>query len=764
MTTGMKSTSVCLALLFTFAQTFGQEPPLLPLIPLPVSVVRTGDYFTVSSETAIRALDRSLEDEAVALARSIGQQNGVPVKIIIGGVPADNNIVLEPVVDSLLGTEGYRLSVTQRRIILRGTGAGIYYGGQTIRQLLPAGVGKEIRIPGVEITDYPRYRWRGMHLDVGRHFFPKEFLKKYIDGLALYKLNTFHLHLTDDQGWRVQIKKYPRLTTVGAFRKGSMIGPYSAQKFDSLLYGGFYTQDEIRELVAYAAKRHVTIVPELEMPGHSLAALASYPELSCTGGPFEVGKAWGVYDDVYCPTEGTFTFLENVLSEICDLFPGRYIHIGGDEVPKTRWKACSHCQNLIKQKGLKDENGLQSYFTRRIETYLNGRGKQIIGWDEILEGGLAPNAAVMSWRGTQGGIAAARQKHLVVMTPGDFCYFDYYQGNPQTEPLAIGGYTTVEKVYSYNPTPTELSPEEQSYILGAQGNVWTEYITSPEQVEYMAFPRIAALAEVVWTPQTARRYGDFRSRLLAHLPLLDSLPVNYSHAIYEVTLRLRSSDDHAGLTVGLETALDSNCIRYTVDGSDPTAQSPAYRAPFQIKEPRTLKATYWENGRRKSPVVEQPFFINLSTGKPVQLAVQADQKYPGHGPATLVDGIRGDTARFGLHWIGFSGSNLNATIDLGAQTTFSKIRTAFFDGEGSWIHLPRHLSLFAGADSSHMTKLMELTAAQIRSAGMSVILDFGRQTARFVRLVAENAGVIPDGKPGAGNPAWLFVDEIAIEE
>jgi hexosaminidase len=396
-----------------------------------------------------------------------------------------------------------------------------------------------------------------MHLDVCRHFFPKEFIKRYIDFLSMYKMNTFHWHLTDDQGWRIEIKKYPKLTQIGAWRKATLIGHYSQfpHIYDSTLYGGFYTQDEIKEIIKYASDRNITIVPEIEMPGHSLAAIASYPELSCTGNPQQVAADWGEFEDVYCPTEETFTFLENVLSEVIDLFPGKYIHIGGDEVSKDSWKASKFCQDLIKREGLKDENGLQSYFVKRIEKFINSKGKTLIGWDEILEGGLAPNAVIMSWRGTQGGIDAARLGHDVVMSPGGYCYFDYYQGDPRSEPLAIGGYTTIEKVYSYEPVPTELTKSEQGRILGAQGNVWTEYIPDTKQVEYMVFPRIAALAEVLWSPKDKRNYDDFRDRLLTHFDYLNYFGINYSKAIFDLKMLLSPSELGNGTFVKLSSEL-----------------------------------------------------------------------------------------------------------------------------------------------------------------------------------------------------------------
>jgi hexosaminidase len=395
-------------------------------------------------------------------------------------------------------------------------------------------------IPAVKIFDSPRYVYRGMHLDVSRHFFPTEFIIKYIDLLALHKMNTFHWHLTDDQGWRIEIQKYPKLTQIGGFRKGTAIGlagtknaPYS---YDNIEYGGYYTQDEIRDVVAYAKKMHVNIIPEIELPGHSLAALAAYPEFGNTKGPFEVAKRWGIFSEIYSPTEATFGFLEDVLTEVIDLFPGKYIHIGGDEVLKKEWKESAYAQDLIQKNNLKDEHGLQSYFIGRIEQFLNSKGKDIIGWDEILEGGLTPNATVMSWRGVEGGIAAAKQNHRVIMTPGEYCYFDYYQvgGEEQKKERLTGSkrVLSLEKVYSFEPTPSELSVEESKYILGAQGNVWTEYMKNENQVEYMILPRMTALSEVLWSSQELREWKDFNKRLNYFTKRYDALGLNYAmHSI-----------------------------------------------------------------------------------------------------------------------------------------------------------------------------------------------------------------------------------------
>ena len=516
--------------LFIFLPTicFGQSN--LPIIPLPQKMEYHSGNFVLSSKTVIQSKNTS-SFEALYLKENIKNQTGLELQILAQAPKAVSKINLvfdvEGPVESNL-KEIYKLMVTNQSVTIKAEyNQGIFYGIQTFLQLIPSKNKAEIKIPCLEINDQPKFNWRGMHLDVCRHYFPITFIKKYIDYLAHYKMNTFHWHLTEDQGWRIEIKKYPKLTEIGAWRNGSMIGRYDDQKFDDIKYGGFYTQEEIKEVVAYASQRHVTIIPEIEMPGHSLAALAAYPELSCTGGPFEVGKKWGVFDDVYCPKEETFTFLENVLSEVLALFPSEYIHIGGDECPKTRWKSCANCQKLIKEKGLKDEHELQSYFIQRIEKFVNSKGRKIIGWDEILEGGLAPNAAVMSWRGTEGGIAAAKQKHYVVMTPGSHCYFDHYQGKPENEPLAIGGFTSLEKVYNFNPMPKELDLEEQKYILGAQANVWTEYILTPEQVEYMIMPRMSALAEVLWGTANPENFIDFKTRLQAQENWLKNNNINY---------------------------------------------------------------------------------------------------------------------------------------------------------------------------------------------------------------------------------------------
>ena len=441
--------------------------------------------------------------------------------------------------ENIVKAERYIMDITSRRILIKGDNAvGVFYGIQSLRQLLPPELEKpelaaglhNVRVSNIYIEDYPQFAYRGMHLDVARHFFDVDFIKKFIDLIALHKMNTFHWHLTEDQGWRIEIKKYPLLTEISAWRDETLIGHGGRPPFeyDGKRYGGFYTQDDVREIVAYAAERHITVIPEIEMPGHATAVLAAYPDLGCTGGPYEVITRWGVFEDVFCAgNDDTFEFLEDVLTEVIELFPSQYIHIGGDECPKTRWKECPKCQARIQEEGLADEYELQSYFIRRIENFLLGKGRNIIGWDEILEGGLAPQATVMSWRGVRGGIEAAQMGHDVIMTPTSHCYFDYYQADPENEPLAIGGYLPLSRVYEFNPIPLDLTEEQAKHIMGGQGNVWTEYMKTSDHVEYMAFPRAIALAEVLWTPNRKHNFDDFTQRLNHHFKRLDALGVNY---------------------------------------------------------------------------------------------------------------------------------------------------------------------------------------------------------------------------------------------
>ena len=530
--------------LFSFSCKKEYKQPELNIIPMPNNY-----YFQHKGEFVIDSHSRILVDtnkETLKTAEYLAnffKDHGLnlTIKNITNVDGIDNDIILRVFDNNKnIDTEGYKLKVNPNNLsIVAIDGAGLFYGVQTLIQLIPSSFlsnqMKSVKIPAWIINDYPRFKYRGMHLDVGRHFFPVSFIKQYLDMMAMYKFNTFHWHLTEDQGWRIEIKKYPKLTEIGAYRDSTLVGKYSdkPQKWDGKRYGGFYTQEQIREVVRYATERHITIIPEIEMPGHSLAALAAYPELACKPGPYRVATTWGVFPDIYCPKEQTFKFLEDVLTEVMELFPGKYIHIGGDEAPKERWKESKLCQQLIKKNGLKNEDELQTYFVERIEKFLNAHGRQLIGWDEILDGGLSPGATVMSWRGVEGGIAAAKAGHDAIMTPGRYCYFDHYQAGPDGEPIAFGGMTTLKDVYGYEPVPEELNKKEAKHILGAQGNVWTEYMTTPEKVEYMVLPRMAALSEVVWTNPENKSWNSFNRRIKDHFKRYKALGWNYCPKTYD---------------------------------------------------------------------------------------------------------------------------------------------------------------------------------------------------------------------------------------
>lgn len=515
------------------------DPPNISIIPRPVSILPASGDFLLVRQTVIYT-DSASQDLGRQLSDYLRPATGYPFEVKVG--PPDGSAIVLLRDSSLrsLGPEGYHLAVRDNRVTISAPeAAGIFYGIQSLRQLLPTAIFRAAVVTGVAwiapavlIEDYPRFTWRGAHLDVCRHFMPKEFVKKYIDLLALQKMNSFHWHLTEDQGWRIEIKRYPRLTQVGAWRKQTIVGRQTDDSgqwsFDGQRHGGYYTQDDIREIVAYAAARFVNVVPEIEMPGHSQAAIASYPELGVNGDQVEVWTMWGVTPNILNVEESTITFMQNVLTEVMALFPGPFIHIGGDEAWKREWQSSARVQQRMRQLGLKNEDELQSWFIHRMDDFLTKHGRRLVGWDEILEGGLAPNATVMSWRGTSGGITAARAGHDVVMAPGSHTYLDHYQSRDRnSEPLAIGGYTPIDTVYSFDPMPATLEPQYQKHILGAQAQVWTEYIKDPKEVEYMAFPRMVALAEALWTPTDRKDFSDFILRLGPELERLGNLDVNY---------------------------------------------------------------------------------------------------------------------------------------------------------------------------------------------------------------------------------------------
>lgn len=666
--------------------------------------------------------------------------------------------------------EGYVLSISPEQILIEvRSKKGAFYAVQSLRQLLPIeSEGKKIAIQCLEIKDEPRFSYRGMHLDVGRHMYSVDFIKKYIDLMAMLKMNTFHWHLTEDQGWRIEIKKYPKLQEVAAYRKETLQGHYSDQphQFDGKRYGGYYTQEQIKDIVAYAQQRQVTVIPEIEMPGHSQAAIAAYPELGCTGEKVEVATKWGVFEEVYCPKEATFKFLEDVIDEIVSLFPGKYIHIGGDEAPKTRWKNCNYCQQLIQKENLKDEHGLQSYFIRRMEKYINAKGKQIIGWDEILEGGLAPNATVMSWRGVKGAVQAAKEGHDVILTPTSHCYFDYYQSDNEHEPLAIGGFLPLEKVYSFNPIPEELNTNDVKHVLGAQGNVWTEYMPSEKKVEYMAFPRAIALSEVVWSSPEKKNYKDFIRRLEEFQHRLNALDVNYANHIYEVKGNL--NHNNGTLSYSLNTISDSYPIYYSIDGKEPNT---LYSEPIPIDSTITIKAGVYEMGlERKGEILTQKINMHKGVGAKITLNKKPHPSYNAGGTQALVNGISGNSKRYGdKEWLGFWGEDVEIDISFEKPLEINAISMRFYNGNGQWIYAPKKVSNELVLDNGFVVKtdyplndrdsLLVHSFMDIHKTG---IKKMGHKI-KTVKIIIPNYGVIPKGKQGAGHKAWTFIDEIIIE-
>lgn len=737
------------------------------IIPQPNFQQINDGYFVLSSTTQLVA-DETFDFSVDFLKQFVEQGSAIRFSEI-----ASNSKIIFQLDQTISSEEGYKLDISKNQItVLAKTDAGAFYAVQSLRQLLPEGLENQsfkddkIYLKVQHIEDAPRFAYRGMHLDVGRHFFSVEFIKKYMDMLALLKMNTFHWHLTEDQGWRIEIKKYPKLQSVAAWRDETLIGHYNdmPHRFDGTKYGGFYTQEEVKEIVAYAKSRHITVIPEIEMPGHSQAAIAAYPHLGCTGENPRVAKLWGVFVDIYCPKEETFAFLEDVLDEVLELFPSEYIHIGGDEAPKTRWKNCDSCQALIKKEGLKDEHELQSYFITRMEKYLNGKGRQIIGWDEILEGGLATNATVMSWRGVEGAVAAAKQGHKVIMTPTSHCYFDYYQSDNDREPLAIGGLLPLEKVYHFNPIPDGLTATEAQFVMGAQGNVWTEYMKNEQQVEYMAFPRAVALSEVLWTSERNKNYTDFVNRLEHFHKRMGALDIHFANHLYEIKGELLS--DENGSFYQLQSGETSKTIHFTTDDSEPAPQSEIYNNPISVNKNIHLKAAVFdENEKQLSTVFEETIKMHKAVGKKIELSVDPSKVYSGSGAAGLINGIQGSDKRYGdKEWLGFWGDDLEIIIDLGKIQEVRSISTRFFDAPGQWIYAPKDvmIKLINDLEDENEIGMSQLFIQEDKNI-IKIQHSFTGFEGRYIVISIKNYGTIPDGAQGAGHKAWLFVDEVFVE-
>ena len=748
------------------------------VIPLPQEVSLTQEKpFWLDGDVLIAYPENNalLQRNAEFLSEYIRQSTDYApkTKAIAAGEQVTNAITLglDP---GIANKEGYVLTTTPEGISINGqTENGVFYGIQTLRKSIPAEAkGATILIPAGEIKDEPRFPYRGMHLDVGRHFFPIEFIKKYIDLLALHNMNTFHWHLTEDQGWRIEIKKYPKLTEIGSQRSRTVIGK-NTQEYDNTPYGGFYTQEEAKEIVKYAQERYITVIPEVDLPGHMLAALAAYPELGCTSGPYEVCPRWGVFEDVLCiGNDKTMQFLEDVMSEIIEIFPSEYVHIGGDEAPRDRWKECPKCQARIKAEGLKAdknhtaEDRLQSYCMTRIEKFLNSKGRRIIGWDEILEGDVAPNATVMSWRGMEGGIEAAQLGHDVIMTPTSFCYFDYYQtADTQDEPLGIGGYVPIEKVYSLEPVPAALTKEQGKHILGAQANLWTEYIASTEHVEYMILPRMAALAEVQWTQPEKKDFKDFTTRLARLMKFYQRDGFNYAKHVFDLKADFTPDTDKKAVVVTLST-IDDAPIYYTLDGTEPDSASLKYTEPIAITETADFQAVVIRP-EGKSKVVSKKISFNKATYCPIELTFQPSEKYKFGGAVTLVDGMKGNDSYATGAWLGFVGGDVEAIIDLGQETEIKRVATSAVVDMSAWIMGSTGLMVSVSDDNKEFREVASKdipAETNIDKKGVeNYEITFEPVKARYVKVVIKRSPALPKGHAGEGKAAYMFIDEIEVD-
>lgn len=769
-------TGAVAAMAFLLPKTAMGQTADFNIIPQPQQVIADASApFVLNANTVIclQTNSQDMKRNASMLASYIKEATGIRPTIgkLVKGSPA---IVLS-IDKTISNAEGYKLNANAKQISIAGaSAAGVFYGIQTLRKSLPLCSGKatQVSIPAVQITDAPRFAYRGTHLDVSRHFVTTDSIRQFIDMLALHNINRFHWHLTDDQGWRIEIKKYPLLTAIGSKRAQTVIG-HNSGKYDGKPYSGYYTQKEIREIVKYAADRYITIVPEIDLPGHMQAALAAYPELGCTGGPYKVWEIWGISDDVLCAgNDKTMKFIDDVLKEVVGLFPSKYIHVGGDECPKVRWKDCPKCQARIKALHLEAKDGhsaeerLQSYVITHATKFLKSMGRNIIGWDEILEGGLAEGATVMSWRGESGGIAAAKQNHDVIMTPNTYLYFDYYQSlDKANEPDAIGGYLPLERVYSYEPMPKELTADEARHIIGVQANIWTEYMPTFKHMQYMALPRMAALSEVQWTQPQLKDYTDFTNRLIGLTHLYDRLGYNYAKHLYNVNIHIDSDTKWQEIVVHMTTAGDAE-IRYTLDGSQPTASSTLYTGAIHLQKSAKIRAAAFRNGKSSS-VTAQDVTFSKATACPVKLLQPTHKSYTFNGGAALTDGLVGDKGFGTGRWLGFSGNDLEAVIDLKKPTEVSSVSLNTCVDKGSWIFDARNIEVSVSNDGVNFTTVAKnsLPALEKNSADNinTYELKFSQTKARYIKVYATSEHSIPDWHSGKGKPAFLFVDEISVK-
>jgi hexosaminidase len=726
-----------------FINTPAQESSF-PLIPKPEKTEWLEGKFSFSRNTGIACSDKVLQEYFISQVNAL-----TGVKLNSGA--ASPAVIVLNLTKEKMDAEEYKLSITEKRAeITASSKEGLFRGMQTFFQLIPpaAKAGKNnssVEMHCVNLSDKPRFSHRGLNLDCGRHFMSKDFIKRYIDILAYYKFNTFHWHLTEDQGWRIEIKKYPNLTKVGAWRKES----------DGSIYGGFYTQDDIKEIVAYAQSRYINIIPEIEMPGHSLASLASYPENSCTGGPFEPTNLFGVFNDIYCAgNEGTYKFLQDVLDEVIALFPGKYVHIGGDEAPKIRWKECPKCQAKIKAEGLKDEHELQSYFIKRMASYLTSKGKTVIGWDEVLQGGLAPGIIVQSWQSFEGAVDAAKQGHYVVCSPASHTYLN---GSPENLDLRIA--------YSFEPVPPELNKEEAKYIMGGEVNLWTERAPQ-ETVDSKLFPRILALAEVFWSDPKGRSYDEFYSRLQSYYPDMTALGIEYGQGSKVLNVNTSYDGKEKSFIIKADVTQSNVEVRYAID-KPLDNNSALYKEPFKINGTNTVQIGTFRNGRSLGDAVGLSFVFHKALNSKITLSTQYNERYRASGPEALIDGVRGSADFRDGCWQGYEGVDLDCVIDLGEEKEISTVAPRFFLDANSWIFLPSHVEISLSKDNVNYSDTKTVVNDTDQKTSDIIQKDFkasfGKAAARYIKVKAIGLKQCPEWHPYAGGKAWLMADEIVVE-
>lgn len=747
------------------------------VVPLPVEInmSTTPGAFRLDGRTVIAYPkgDKALESNARLLAGYIEKLTGLKLKITDKKVK--NGAVILSVNPAGENAEAYRLTVTPRKVVIEGaSAAGNFYGIQTLRKSIPVQdvTTTAVEFPAVEINDAPRFSYRGGHFDVARHFFPVDSVKKFIDMLALHNANKFHWHLTDDQGWRIESRRYPRLHELGSMRSGTCIG-HDFDTNDNIPYGGYFTREEIRDVVDYAKARYIDVIPEVDLPGHMIAALKAYPELGCTGGPYETWTRWGVSEDLLCAgNDSTLAFIDGVLNEVMDLFPYEYIHVGGDECPKTRWEACPKCQARIAELGIATddhstkEQKLQTFVMTHASNTLAARGRKMIGWDEIMEGGLTPGAMVMSWRGVEGGLKAAELGHDAIMTPTNYCYFDYYQTLDRTgEPESIGGYVPLDKVYSFEPVPSTFTPAQASHIKGAQANLWTEYISSFSQAMYQELPRFAALSEVQWCAPEKKDYRAFTHRVPQMMEHYKSEGLNYARHIYDVRGTLENDPRNASVVVELEVADDAP-IYYTLDGTTPTIVSKRYAAPIRLRNTCRIKAVAIRDGAASKVFTDSVTFSKATT-RDITLANEPSTRYNGDGPKTLVDGKFGPDAFNTGAWLGFEAKNLDATVDLGSLMEISSVTVRNNVQTPDWIFDAKNMTVEISTDGKIFTEVASEQYPTLTTHKQEVVshkIRFAPVRTRYVRVKEECELNIPEFHGvGAGKPGFLFVDEIVID-